>query len=147
MTKGLNVYKIEKSDLGFDLTFGGDMTKAELEKWYKESDRVLTGRHGPFGVIIDMRTLAPLSRRPSSDGPGAVDVSKPWYATLVRHPARCHHHHPVYATGQTVRDFKVRTLYRCFGTQRVATRSKGLDQALRRSRAVRDWVENRHVNS
>ena len=60
MTKGLNVYKIEKSDLGFDLTFGGDMTKAELEKWYKESDRVLTGRHGPFGVIIDMRTLAPL---------------------------------------------------------------------------------------
>jgi hypothetical protein len=29
----------------------------------------------------------------------------------------------------------------------VATRSKGLDQALRRSRAVRDWVENRHVNS
>ena len=60
MTKGLNVYKIEKSDLGFELTFGGDMTKAELEKWYKESDRVLTGRHGPFGVIIDMRTLAPL---------------------------------------------------------------------------------------
>jgi hypothetical protein len=60
MTKGLNVYKIEKSDLGFDLTFGGDMTKAELEKWYKESDRILTGRHGPFGVIIDMRTLAPL---------------------------------------------------------------------------------------
>jgi hypothetical protein len=54
------VYKIAKTDLGFDLTFGGVMTKAELEKWYEESEQVLTGQHGPFGVIIDMRTLAPL---------------------------------------------------------------------------------------
>jgi hypothetical protein len=54
------VYKIEKSDLGFHLTFGGDMTKAELEKWYEESEQVLTGQPVPFGVIIDMRTLAPL---------------------------------------------------------------------------------------
>lgn len=54
------MYKIDKTDLGFDLTFGGDITKPELEKWYEESNHVLTGRHGPFGVIIDMRTLAPL---------------------------------------------------------------------------------------
>ena len=80
------------------------MTKAELEKWYEESEQVLTGQSGPFGVIIDMRTLAPASRRPSSDGPGAVDVSKPWYAALVRHLGRRHHDNPVYAAGQTVRD-------------------------------------------
>jgi len=54
------MYKIEKNDLGFHLTFGGDMTKAELEKWYEESEQALTRQHVPFGVIIDMRTLAPL---------------------------------------------------------------------------------------
>jgi hypothetical protein len=58
---GGHVYKIDKTDLGFYLTFGGDMTKAEIEKWYSESEQVLTGQHAPFGVIIDMRTLALLS--------------------------------------------------------------------------------------
>ena len=54
------MYKIEKTDLGFYLTFGGDVTKDEIEKWYKDSEQVLTGQQAPFGVIIDMRTLAPL---------------------------------------------------------------------------------------
>jgi len=54
------VYKIEKIDLGFHLTFGGEMTKAELERWYEQSKQALTGPQAPFGVIIDMRTLAPL---------------------------------------------------------------------------------------
>ena len=54
------VYKIDKTDLGFQLTFGGDMTEAELQTWYQESACVLAGLHLPFGVIIDMRTLAPL---------------------------------------------------------------------------------------
>ena len=51
------MYKIDKTDLGFQLTFGGNMTEAEVETWYQESARVLTGMHVPFGVIIDMRTL------------------------------------------------------------------------------------------
>ncbi|MBZ5681801.1 MAG: hypothetical protein LAO24_17020 [Acidobacteriia bacterium] len=54
------MYKIEKSDLGFHLTFGGTITKGELEEWYKESEQVLATQQVPFGVIIDMRTLAPL---------------------------------------------------------------------------------------
>jgi hypothetical protein len=54
------VYKIDKTELGFQLTFGGDMTEAELETWYQESARVLSRIHVPFGVLIDMRTLAPL---------------------------------------------------------------------------------------
>jgi hypothetical protein len=54
------VYKIDKTDLGFQLTFSGDMTEAELERWYEESERLLSGLNVPFGVIIDMRTLAPL---------------------------------------------------------------------------------------
>jgi hypothetical protein len=55
------MYKIEKTDLGFYLTFGGDVTKNELEKWYEDSQKVLRGQQAPFGVIVDMRTLAPLS--------------------------------------------------------------------------------------
>jgi hypothetical protein len=54
------MYKIEKTDLGFQLTFGGDMTEPELQTWYDESAGVLIGMESPFGVIIDMRTLAPL---------------------------------------------------------------------------------------
>lgn len=52
------MYKIEKTNLGFHLTFAGAMTKAEIEKWYAESEEALKGQQGPFGVIIDMRTLA-----------------------------------------------------------------------------------------
>jgi hypothetical protein len=52
------LYKIDKTDLGFYLTFAGAMTKAEIEKWYAESEQVLKGPLAPFGVIIDMRTLA-----------------------------------------------------------------------------------------
>jgi hypothetical protein len=55
------LYKIDKTDLGFCLTFAGNMTKAELERWFEESEQVLTEQQGPFGVIIDMRTLALLS--------------------------------------------------------------------------------------
>ena len=55
------MYKIDKTDLGFYLTFAGAMTKAEIEKWYAESEQVLKGPLAPFGVIIDMRTLALLS--------------------------------------------------------------------------------------
>ena len=54
------MYKIDKTDLGFYLTFAGDMTKGEIERWYVESEHALTGQQSPFGVIIDMRTLAPL---------------------------------------------------------------------------------------
>ena len=54
------MHKIDKTDLGFNLTFAGDMTKDEIEKWYTESEQALIGQQSPFGVIIDMRTLAPL---------------------------------------------------------------------------------------
>ncbi len=54
------MYKIEECDLGFQLTFGGAITKAELEEWYERSQGVLAKQRVPFGVLIDMRTLAPL---------------------------------------------------------------------------------------
>jgi hypothetical protein len=55
------MYKIDKTDLGFQLTFGGDITEAELQTWYHDSALVLAGMRLPFGVIIDMRALAPLA--------------------------------------------------------------------------------------
>jgi hypothetical protein len=54
------VYKIDKTDLGFNLTFAGDMKNDESEKWYTESEQALIGQQSPFGVITDMRTLVPL---------------------------------------------------------------------------------------
>lgn len=58
--KGFAMYKIEKTELGFHLTFGGSITKVELERWYEESKGALRTIPIPFGVIIDMRTLNPL---------------------------------------------------------------------------------------
>ena len=54
------MYRIEKHNLGFKLTFGGAMSKDEMETWYKEAEKSLMGAKGPFGVIVDMRTLEPL---------------------------------------------------------------------------------------
>jgi hypothetical protein len=53
-----SVYKTDKTDLGFYLPFAGDMAKAEIERWYAESEHALTGQQSPFSVIIDKRTLA-----------------------------------------------------------------------------------------
>jgi hypothetical protein len=55
------MYKIEKNDLGFYLTFGGTMTKEELKKWCDDSAQALAAMQPPFGVIIDMRNLTPLA--------------------------------------------------------------------------------------
>ena len=38
------MYKIDKTELGFNLTFAGDMTKDEIEKWYTESEQALIGQ-------------------------------------------------------------------------------------------------------
>jgi len=54
------MYKIEKRPSGFLLTFGGFIEKDEMNRWMEESRTQLTGTRAPFGVVIDMRTLAPL---------------------------------------------------------------------------------------
>jgi len=54
------VYKIELGRHGFTLTFGGTLYSEELRRWLEESKRALTKCNGPFGVIVDMRSLLPL---------------------------------------------------------------------------------------
>lgn len=54
------MYKIESRPSGFILTFGGLMSLSEMEEWYSDSVQALAKAPSTFGVIIDMRTLAPL---------------------------------------------------------------------------------------
>lgn len=56
------MYKIEKRNSGYILTFGDIISKLEMQKWVDESKTVLAAdTRTSFGVIIDMRTLQPLS--------------------------------------------------------------------------------------
>ncbi len=54
------MYKIEKRNFGFRLTFAGQVLVNEMEKWRQESERALVGQRAPFGVFVDMRKLTPL---------------------------------------------------------------------------------------
>ncbi len=55
------MYKIEKKDYGFMLTFADDISENEMLKWVEESKSTLTSTSSKFGVFVDMRTLKPLS--------------------------------------------------------------------------------------
>jgi hypothetical protein len=55
------MYKIERPAYGFRLTFGGLVNKPEMEQWLRESQAALKSAPASFGVLIDMRTLTPLS--------------------------------------------------------------------------------------
>lgn len=54
------MYKIEKKDYGYRLTFGGFIEPDEMKAWVEESKSVLQSASGSFGVFVDMRTLKPL---------------------------------------------------------------------------------------
>ncbi len=51
------MYKIEKKDYGYRLTFNGFIKIDEMAKWVDESKQALTGQEGKFGVFVDMRGL------------------------------------------------------------------------------------------
>jgi hypothetical protein len=55
------MYKIERRSTGFLLTFGGTIDASEMQKWFEESTVALKSAPPEFGVIIDMRTLLPLT--------------------------------------------------------------------------------------
>ena len=55
------MYSIEKTDWGVTLTFGGFMDASEMRAWVNESKEVLKDVASGFGVLVDMRTLKPLS--------------------------------------------------------------------------------------
>ncbi|MCK5124739.1 MAG: hypothetical protein KAR42_00640 [candidate division Zixibacteria bacterium] len=55
------MYKIEKKDFGFKLTFGETIAVEEMEQWVKDSETALKSCTSDFGVFIDMRTLKPVT--------------------------------------------------------------------------------------
>jgi hypothetical protein len=55
------MYKIEKKTSGYLLTFAGNMDAPEMQTWFEESQQALADATAGFCVVIDMRTLAPLS--------------------------------------------------------------------------------------
>lgn len=54
------MYRIDKTNYGFKLTFGDFMKAAEMEQWVKDSEKQLKTQTAKFGVFVDMRTLKPL---------------------------------------------------------------------------------------
>lgn len=56
------MYKIEKQDYGFRLTFGGSTGAEEISRWLLESREILADQDEEFFVFVDMRTLIPLDR-------------------------------------------------------------------------------------
>lgn len=51
------MYKIEKTDFGYYLTFSGEMNLAEMTQWFNDSKDVLETASRSFGVFVDMREL------------------------------------------------------------------------------------------
>ena len=54
------MYKIEKKDYGYKLTFGDFITEEEMKKWVEESRSTLASSPASFHIFVDMRTLKPL---------------------------------------------------------------------------------------
>ena len=55
------MYRIEKTAYGYRLTFSGFIQAAEMEQWVEDSRRALAAAPEKFGVLVDMRTLKPLT--------------------------------------------------------------------------------------
>ncbi len=54
------MYKIERTDFGYKLTFGGLIRGEEMKEWLEESQQLLASAPSKFGVLVDMRQLEPL---------------------------------------------------------------------------------------
>lgn len=54
------MYKIEKNNYGYKLTFGGFIQADEMKAWLDESRKTLDTTTNNFGVFVDMRSLKPL---------------------------------------------------------------------------------------
>jgi len=55
------MYSIERTLWGFKLTFDQTISNEGMQKWLKESQQALVGVKGNFGILVDMRTLRPLT--------------------------------------------------------------------------------------
>jgi hypothetical protein len=56
------MYKIERTNYGYRLTFSGYICADEMKKWLEESHKILSTAPIEFFVFVDMRNLKPLPR-------------------------------------------------------------------------------------
>jgi hypothetical protein len=56
------MFRIEKTNWGYRLTFGGSCPVEEIVKWLEESRKILADQEEEFSVFVDMRSIIPLSR-------------------------------------------------------------------------------------
>ena len=56
------MYKIEKMNWGFKLTFSGFIQIDEMKRWAEESKKALLLAPNEFYVFVDMRTLKPMAQ-------------------------------------------------------------------------------------
>ena len=54
------MFRIEKTNYGFLLTFESFMSKEEVQNWYNEASKHLENNNSEFFVFVDMRHLIPL---------------------------------------------------------------------------------------
>jgi hypothetical protein len=54
------MYKIEKTNYGFKLTFEGFIQESEMKDWYEESKKILENAPKGFHVMVDMRNMKTL---------------------------------------------------------------------------------------
>lgn len=55
------MYDIERTAYGYRVAFGGRMDVSELAAWRRDSKEALADSPSSFGVLVDMRELAPLT--------------------------------------------------------------------------------------
>jgi hypothetical protein len=56
------MYKIESTEFGYRLTFGGIVSGDEMKRWWEESVATLAAGPDRFHVFVDMRQLETMSR-------------------------------------------------------------------------------------
>lgn len=61
------MYKIEKKNFGYKLTFGGFISADEMKQWVDEAKKSLAAPPKDFGVFVDMRDLKPLPKDAQED--------------------------------------------------------------------------------
>ena len=65
------MYKIEKTDYGFRLEFGGFIQADEMRQWYEETKKSLEDVTEKYKVLVDMRkmkTLPPDAKKILEEG-------------------------------------------------------------------------------
>ena len=55
------MYKMEKKNYGYKLTFSGFLNTTEIEAYIKELKSYMDENAGMFGIMIDMRDMKPLA--------------------------------------------------------------------------------------